>query len=93
MLFISNVYNMPNYFPQKSKIYSQMSRVEFIHVPPKRYFLCLLVEGMILSMFFFTCPVLKRLLLKSRELLYVIQKGVRNNNNQHFLGWENSSLP
>ena len=92
MLFISTLYNMPNYLSQKSKIYGQMSREEFTHVPGKWYFLCLLVEGMILSTFF-TCPVLKRVILKSRELLYVIQKGVRNNNNQRFLGWENSSLP
>lgn len=57
---------MPNYFPQKSKIYGQMSRVEFIHVPPKRYFLCLLVEGMILSMFFHLSCVEKTVIEKQR---------------------------
>lgn len=35
VLFISIVHNMPDYFPQKSEIYGQISRVEFIHVPGK----------------------------------------------------------
>lgn len=51
MLFIVTVYKRLCCFPDQSKIGGEMSRMEFIHMPGKWYFLCILVEGTILTTF------------------------------------------
>lgn len=92
MFFISTVYIMPNYFPTEIKdLWSGVKS----GVYPCAWKMVLSVpfsRGHDFNYFFFTCLVEKTDIEKQGVTL-CDSEGVRNNNNQHFLGWENSSLP